>query len=445
MRHPCTHGFSGSLSKSCFMIHTPTRLQSVAQCITAALLGSLLLAPVLGCGDTKDARDDNPDDTPPTWEDDPTGEWLSGDLHVHSTDASNDTGGDSTPEAIAQKAQELGLFFVVMTDHSNSTGSDTTTTDEDPDLFNQGPEFVHWDKAKELSIPDEFILVSGNEISPVDVDEKDPRGHIGCIPRTLSDDFDTDSPFIDRPRGVVSSADAIQQALDRGCFTILNHPYAVTPWIASDWTSFDYEAMEVWNGGANSLDLFDTYGWDAFRCDLLAGRKVTPVAASDNHRVYHEGGLLDPPLGRPKTSVFATERTWDAIIEGLDAGLVAMGEGDSIVKIDMYDAEGRRTEGEDARYIRVRGALDAQSRKKATLRVTRATSCVDLRPSTTEYPKVSEERLLSETIEPGHTFEFVIPIEAEAGVYTATLLTGKPTPIGGAFWSAMSRAITIEP
>lgn len=208
-----------------------------------------------------------------------------------------------------------------MADHSNSTGSDTSTTEEDPDLFNQGPEFVHWDIAKELSIDQEFILVSGNEISPVDVDENDPRGHVGCVPRTLSDTFDTDSPFIDRPRGEVSSADAIEQALDRGCFTILNHPYAITPWIASDWTSYDYEGMEVWNGGANSLDQYDMYGWNAFRCDLLAGRKVTPVAASDNHRVHHEGDLLNPPLGRPKTWVFSQERSWEAIIDGLDAGV----------------------------------------------------------------------------------------------------------------------------
>src|SRR5690625_3732232 len=127
----------------------------------------------------EDAPKEHTPPVPEAWADDPQGEWLPGDLHVHSTDASNDTGGDSTPEAIAQEAQELGLFFVVMTDHSNSTGSDTTTTDEDPELFNQGPEFVHWDKAKELSIAHEFILVSGNEISPVDVDEKEiGRAHV---------------------------------------------------------------------------------------------------------------------------------------------------------------------------------------------------------------------------------------------------------------------------
>lgn len=400
-----------------------------------------------GCQDDTTSRtdDDTPpqDVEPPAWADDPDGEWLSGDLHVHSTGASNDTGGDSTPEAIAQKAQELGLFFVVMTDHSNSTGSDTTTTEEDPELFNQGPEFVHWDEAKTLSIPNEFILVSGNEISPVDVDEKDPRGHVGCIPRTLSDDFDTDSPFIDRPRGEVSSGDAIAQALDRGCFTILNHPYAITPWITSDWTSFEYEGIEVWNGGGNSLDKYDMYGWNAFQCDLLAGRHVTPVAASDNHRVHHEGDVLNPPLGRPKTWVFAHERTWDGIIDGLDAGRVAMGEGDSMVQLDMYDADGQHATDENARFLRVRGALDAQSDRTATLRITRATDCSDPRPEVTRYPKLTEDVLLETKIEAGEPFDTHVAFEGESGVYTATLLTRRPEPLGGAFWSAMSRAYVI--
>lgn len=378
------------------------------------------------------------------FEDDPPGEWLAGDMHVHSSDASNDTGGDSTPEAIKAKAQELGLFFVVMADHSNSTGSDTTTTDEDPDLFNQGPEFVHWDKAAALSEPGEFILVSGNEISPVEMNESAPRGHVGCVPRTLSDDFDTDSPFIDRPRSVVSSGDAIEQALDRGCFTILNHPYALTPWIAADWTSFAYNGMEVWNGGANSLDAYDMYGWNAFRCDLLAGRDVTPIAASDNHRVHHEGDLLNPPLGRPFTQVFAKARTWEAIIQGLDDGLVAMGEGESIVYLNTYDKKGKRSEDSNARYIRARGALDARAENAATLTVTRAYECEDPRPNTDKFPKVTEEKLISLTIQPGESFDVDTEIIGSAGVYTATLLTAKPTPFGDAFWSAISRAITIR-
>lgn len=415
-----------------------------------ALLPFVGAAGIAACGSGNEPDAGDPTDplhpTPPvTWAEDPEGEWLRGDLHVHATGASNDTGGNSQPEDIAAKAQELGLFFVVLTDHSNSTGSDPYTLDEDPELFNQGPEFVYWDLAAELSVEDEFIMVSGNEISPVDVNENDPRGHVGCIPRTLSDDFDVDSPFIDRPRGVVSSKDVIDQALDRGCFTILNHPYAVTAWITSDWTSFDYEGMEVWNGGANSLDSFDMIGWDAFRCDLLQGRKVTPIAASDNHRVHHEGDILNPPLGRPTTSVFSAARTWDAIIEGLDAGLVAMGEGDSVVLLDTYDEAGARAEGADARYVRVRGELDERARRiGATLRLTLATSCVDSRPATyPAVPKVTDTVLLELEVAPGETFDISTELDGTSGVITATLLTGTPGPLGGVYYSAMSRAVVI--
>lgn len=379
----------------------------------------------------------------PTFAEDPPGEWLSGDLHVHATGASNDTGGDSHPDVIADKARELGLYFVVLTDHSNSTGSDPHTLEEDPELFNQGPEFPWWDLAKELSVENEFILVSGNEISPVDVDEQDPRGHVGCIPRTLSDDFDTDSPFIDRPRGVITSGNAIQQALDRGCFAILNHPYTIVKHINADWTSFDYEGIEVWSGGANSLDSFDMYGWDAWRCDLLAGRKVTPIAASDNHRIHHKGDALNPPLGRPYTSVFSVDRTWESIIDGLDAGMVALMEGDSQVLLNTYDADGAHAEDSSARYIRARGHLDVRARRGATLRVTRATACDDPRPRTDAYPKVDEDLLFEMRIEGGEDFDHSIEIPGDSGVYTATLFTARPRPLGESFWSAMSRGIVI--
>lgn len=397
-------------------------------------------------GNTGGGDEDPLNPTPPvTWAEDPAGEWLRGDLHVHATGASNDTGGDSHPEDIAAKARDMGLFFVVLTDHSNSTGSDPHTLEEDPELFNQGPEFVYWDLAAELSVENEFIMVSGNEISPVDVNEQDPRGHVGCIPRTLGDDFDTDSPFIDRPRGVVSSKMVIDQALERGCFTILNHPYAVTKWITSDWTSYDYEGMEVWNGGANSLDAFDMIGWNAFRCDLLQGRKVTPIAASDNHRIHHEGDLLNPPLARPTTSVFSTSRTWDAVIHGLDAGLVALGEGESLVFLDTYDADGARAEGADARYLRVRGHLDARARSGgAELRVTLATACDDPRPATyPEVPRITDTALIELDIAPGEDFDVFVELDGTAGVITATMLTGNPGPLGGVYYSAMSRAVVI--
>ena len=47
----------------------------------------------------------------------------------------------------------------------------------------------------------------------------------------------------------MTGGEALSQARDAGCFTVLNHPYALAPWIAFDWTGENYDAVEVWNGG----------------------------------------------------------------------------------------------------------------------------------------------------------------------------------------------------
>ncbi|TVR04486.1 MAG: hypothetical protein EA398_01910 [Deltaproteobacteria bacterium] len=374
------------------------------------------------------------------FEPDPPGQWLALDLHVHAWGASNDAGPDSTPARIAEVARERGLFAVVLQDHSNSTGSDPFTLEEDPALYNQGPEFVHWDEAARLSVPGEFLLVSGNELSPRD-EGNDPVGHIGCIPRTLGS-FDTDSPFVDRPRGSVTGGEALAQALDRGCFAIVNHPYAVAAWIAYDWSSFAYDALEIWNGMLTTLDL---QGRDAWRCDLLAGRQVTPVAASDNHRIEDPppGTLFDPALGWPSTAVFSAEPSWEGVITALESGYVTLFEGESRLFLDGYD-EGRwRAEGAETRFLRVRGHLDAESRRPAELRVTRAFACDDPRPDVAPPPTVSEEVLLEQTIAQGEDFDIALPIAGEPGVYSATLLSRRPSPIDGPRHAAMSRGLVI--
>lgn len=414
-------------------------MQNARPYLAPLLLGISMLC---ACDDASESSGDNL----PEFAEDLPGQWYVGDLHVHATGASNDTGGDSYPEDIAAMAQARGLDFVVLTDHSNSTGSDPTTTEEDPELFNQGPEFVYWDEAAALSSPS-FILVSGNEISPVESldSPNEPRGHIGCIPRTLDESFDTDSPFVDRPVGVVSGGDVLEQALERNCFAIVNHPYAITPHIAFDWTGEGYHGIEVWNGTANGLDSYDLQGWNAWRCDLLAGRRVTPIAASDNHRVNIEppGDLLNPALGRPVTAVRAATLTWDAIIAGLLAGDVALFEGDSRLFIDSYNAEGAHAQGSAVRYIRLRGTLDADARN-ATLRLRRATACEDPRPTPITPPTVTDEVIFEASVAPGEAFDHAVQIAGEPGVYTAELLTGTPSVVGGAPLSALSTAVVIS-
>ncbi len=376
--------------------------------------------------------------TPQELEADPEGEWYRGDFHVHATGASNDTGGDSFPADIKEKAKQRGLQFVVLTDHSNSTGSDPSTLEEDPALFNQAPEFPYWDIAAELTENEAFLMICGNEISPVAEDNNltQPTGHIGCVPIDL-ETFDTETPFIDRPKGTVTGGDALQQAQSRGCFAILNHPYSIS-WTSYDWTSFDYDAIEIWNGTLG-YDVFDINARKAWLCDLLAGRNVVAVGGSDNHRVFiaPPGSGTDPALGYPTTAVFATALTWPAIMEGLQAGQTAIFEGDSRLYLDAYNAEGCRAEGGESRILRLRGRIDAQL-PDAKVVLTRAVSCQDPRPDYTQYPEVDEQLLLEKAVISTQFFDFQVPIQGEKGVYSAVLS-------GNSFHHiALSRAIVID-
>ncbi len=370
---------------------------------------------------------------PQGFEVDPPGHWYDGDVHVHASGASNDTGGDSTPQAIAKVARERGLSFIVLTDHSNSAGSDASTTHEDPALYNQGPEFPFWDEAVALSVPGTFVMIDGNELSPVsyiqDGDQKippdgtsAPRGHVGCLPKNLAT-FQRDGAFTDRPPGLVSGGQVLAQARARGCFTVVNHPYGPTTWVRYDWSDMGYDAMEIWNGGMG-YDVTDQRATDAWRCDLLAGKATVAIGASDNHRVHKPEPMttddpLNPRLGWPRTAVWAAELTWPALMAGLQAGHTVIHEGQSFVQLDGYDADKRRAQGQTLRWIRVRGKLDPQG-LATRLQVRRATACQDPRPGL-DPPVVTDALVLDQKVAPGGSFDVPMAINGEVGVYTAVL------------------------
>jgi len=378
------------------------------------------------------------EETPPTFqfEADPPGQWYKGDFHVHATGASNDTGGDSWPSDIKTKAVEHDLDFIVLTDHSNSTGSDVDTREEDPDLFNQGSEFPYLEKAKELSEAGKFLMICGNEISPVaEEGVNKPTGHIGCIPKNV-DDFDPETPFIDRPKGAVNGGAALQQAIDRDCFTIINHPYSLSQRIQYDWTNMNYDAIEIWNGTIG-YDPTDEMARKAWICDLLNGKNTIPIGASDCHRVHTKtpGDALDPALGFPATAVFATSLTWVNIIDNLQKGNCYIFEGDSQLLLDTYNANGKRVNA-NFDIIRLRGKADKKIRNPV-LKLMHTTSCVDPRPKNNS-PELTETLLIDQEIAPGETFDIRLDILSSKGVYSATLLGDS------LFYGALSRAVVIE-
>lgn len=377
----------------------------------------------------------------PEFAPDPPGVWLKGDLHVHSSGASNDTDGMSWPSQIKHTATERGLDFLVLTDHSNSTGSDPSTTDEDPGLFNMGNEFTWWDSSALLSNV-VFRMITGNEISPRQQEAfiLNPTGHIGCIPPDLST-FDTSVAFVDRPFGTVSGGDALNQAIDAGCYTVLFHPYAAAPWIKYDWSAYGYDAIEVWNG-TGGFDINDERSYAAWICDLLSGREITAIGGSDNHRISipAPGGGTDPALGFPFTWVFAQSTDWVDVIAGLRAGRTAVGEGGSALFLDAYDSEGLSVEQiSNGQWIRFRGTVDALAENPQIV-LRQYLSCVDPRPN--HLGEYSFEKLEYESysLTAGETFDFALKIEnAQAGsVFAAHLTTDTE------HYHALSGAIRAE-
>lgn len=259
----------------------------------------------------------------------PDGQWLAGDVHVHSSIGSNDTDGLGTPDALGPAMAQAGLDWLVLTDHSNSTGSMGCADVED--CPNQGPEGTAGDW------PDTVFW--GSEISPVFAlgAPSEPTGHVGCIARD-GDSFPGLNAFVDRPVGAITGSDAIEQCKDAGGFAVLNHPFGPAPWVAFDWTSNSYAAMEVYNGSAR-FDPSDAIALAQWEVDLSEGRRPVPVGGSDSHRwgLTDPADLFNPPLGWPLTWVHV--RQGEGPIDALMAGRVVIAEPGSHLRIV---AEGSR-------------------------------------------------------------------------------------------------------
>jgi len=380
------------------------------------------------------------------------GQWYAGDFHVHTSVASNDTrypdgSVRSFPEVIGDTARARGMSFVVLTDHSNSAGSRVDTTVEDAQLWNRGPEFPLWDRAAELSSAD-FLMIDGSELSPVSTlapeqcencptvgtGQLTPVGHVGCIPGHLSD-FDRSGAFVDRPPGQVLGGSGIAQCHARGGFAIVNHPfYRVTPWIDYDWTSFDYDALEVWNGSAGFAS-FDSFAYDAYLCDRLEGRSVVAVGGSDNHRTplpYEDEVTLalGAPLGLPMTSVFAERLEWDAIMAGVRRGRVVIHERGTFVEFRAFAADGAELgwvgDTISGPHPDALVRLHARSPRTQQLRVVRVApgACEDRRTAGRDvFPVVQHTVVFSEEICSAGPCELTrdVPIALQPGLYYASV------------------------
>jgi hypothetical protein len=245
------------------------------------------------------------------------GEWLAGDLHVHSEHSD-----DSSLNPIAKitaLAQSAGIHYLAITDHDNHVSGDVAgNTWADP-AFQDNP----------------LIMLYGAEWTT-------QRGHGNTFSARpydhqtlydLRDDADTRIGEHVREEGVHLSA---------------NHP------AAADHFGFSYDIVRsievwqssIWPNGSNKAALAI---WDDM---LKSGRDLTGRGGSDSHHGYPEPGELPSSssyqapannVGTPTTWVFATERSAQAVVDALSNGRVSVSANPYAPRVEFYadlDADG---------------------------------------------------------------------------------------------------------
>jgi hypothetical protein len=207
--------------------------------------------------------------------------WYAGDFHVHSRQS-----GDATPtmRENMELAEELGLDFIVLTEHNTNSGLS---------LFGSiQPDFP------------ELLMLPGVEWTTY-------SGHANAFGAT---------EWVDHKIGVrgVTTEGAIEAYHDQGALFSINHPTVPggnfcigCPWeIEVDPAAVD--GVEVMSAIWRAVDYWE---------DLVdMGSRAAAMGGSDDHRGGNGSGPLYTPLGSPTTMVYAENLSVQAILDGIRAG-----------------------------------------------------------------------------------------------------------------------------
>ncbi len=319
--------------------------------------------------------------------------WYSGDLHVHTqhSERGAEAGGvadyyrrmvnletdDAGQDFADRRLRSLRgqLHWLVFSDHTNNELEECGRNfaawceqDEDVETATGREVARHWTEQDPR-----VLLVVGAEVS------NQFDGHIGFLPKNpwpdhaqyapgyLGEptDYDYDAGFgagVFRERWVdpeATNAEEIALVQLMGGLAIINHESAVAPWVEYDWSSLDFDGLEVWNGGNRhdqdddsayngGIDLNEVTEGDLLTTEipedpierswlgmLKHGRwPLALVGGSDAHdfnEVVCFDGPCDPTnaeLAQPTTSVWAEHFVWangeDGISEGIERGRVVV-------------------------------------------------------------------------------------------------------------------------
>ena len=208
--------------------------------------------------------------------------WYAGDLHVHSRESGD---APATMEESLQLARQLGLDFIMFSEHNTNSGLTYYPTLQD-------------------SFPD-VLIIPGVEWTTY-------AGHGNALGAT---------EWVDHKVGVrgATVAGAIQAYREQGAFFYPTHAEEPS-WDLCLGCMWEYDvdpttldAVEVWT--ATTWDSID-YWEDQIR----EGSRAVALGGSDDHRAGQDLAPHERPIGSPMTMVYAENLSVEAILEGIRAG-----------------------------------------------------------------------------------------------------------------------------
>lgn len=231
------------------------------------------------------------------------GEWLAGDLHVHTTYSHDSYGGPSDDNTGPEEAYTLGWSVAEQFQNAATRGLDFLAITDHDDVRSQAdPGFGAGG----------VIAVPGYENSL--------KGHAQMLGATKLYEKGDQSAA-----AVLAAATALR--VDGGLFQV-NHPFEGATDSSDDQADWNYlyevepDTVEVWNisrlyqppfPSASNNDAAVGY-WEGW---LDRGARIAATGGSDNH---WRSTFAAQGVGQPTTWVFAEERSAQGILEGIRAG-----------------------------------------------------------------------------------------------------------------------------
>lgn len=192
-----------------------------------------------------------------------TWQWYRGNTHTHT----NNSDGDSSPEAVAERYRSLGYNFVVITDHNKLTDVDTLN--------------------EQLGVPGTFLVMKGEEITD---SFSGKQVHLNAINSTSLVAPQHGNSVLNT---IENNLAAIRQAGGLPYIAHPNYGFAISAndlINASEALLFEvYNAHPVVNNNGDGTHPSVEANWDTA---LTQGRLLYGIGADDEHTLTNPNGAL---------------------------------------------------------------------------------------------------------------------------------------------------------